>query len=693
MLAALGGGCAIGDRGRLRQVLGQTRAEESTTTEATTLIDLAGSRRLSDGWELRASDRSIRRATTSRALGQETRSVTLSHQPSVDLNRNGSLFDINLSADRRSSSLSGGGFDNTLIRDNVFGRLVYHPTNLPQISLQSEQTRSKDDRGLDSIETRSIYRLEHNVEGFSYYGEILRQGLEDHQLRQTQDRRDLLAGLNADWASEDNTVTASIGLLHSQYDITERGNRGGLDRIPLAAGLYAIDDTPTLGTLPVNAQLVDGNLAAGAGVPIGGVASGGGIDRNIGFDQGPVPVAVDEIRLYTDVALSAAEARQFQWSVYSSNDNLSWKLERFSAPFRYDAGRQRFEIDVAGLASRYLKVVNTAHAPAAPAVEVSEIQAYGRQGGLGNGSKERQDRADLSFALRPSDSWSMILDGSVGRTERRDQGRLTRDENALRVNLNTTWRPLYWLAASAQAGHEDYDDPVFVSRLLDTRTGSLSFLPNERLSFDVSLSRREEDRDQRPYARNDALTGRASANFAHDILASLQATRAHQQEFLADRRSDRDSLLASVHAPVREDLEVLLEEQIDLLQIREVGVGVTDTDSQMTGAEFVYRPSELLTVVADLEYWSQALTNTGLTQRYRLDWLPFAGGQLLVQLDVRHETGGVLLGPTETTFAQVRWTLRKTTYLDLTTIWTSRAGSAGTTERVRSVSLTLSADF
>ncbi len=694
-LLLLLGGCAVGARGRVRQTAGQTSTDGQETTEIGTLVDLSLDRSLSEEWQLRFSNRSQRRAAVTQLAGGggSSRSTTTSHQPSLDLVHTSRLWDVNFSVERRINDLSVTGPDNQVVRDNIFGRLSYHPSGLPTLTVQSEYATAVDDRMLDTTDLRTIFRVQHDLEDVTVFYEHAIETIEDLEFQERQDRTDDVLRLSGAWQDDGGVLAATFNLSHTQYSIQDRGAPLGIGTLPVSAGLFAEDDTPTLGSLATHPSLVDGDLGTGTGIQIGGVASGGGLNRNIGVDQGALPRPVDEVYLYVDALFTAQEAAQFNWAVYASSDNLTWTQVRAAAPFVFDAGRLRFVIQAGGVASRYVKVVNTAHAVAAAAVQVTEIRILGSQGALVSGTSERQERGDANVRLRPAEDLDFFVELGGGQTVRDDAGQRVKDESSYRYTVGSTWQPLEWLSGTVKTSRERFDDPLLITRDLQQHSGSVEVAPNERVTLEFSASRSREDRDDLPYIATDALFARSSVSLVHDMVFSLQASRSHQEEAQAGRRSDRDFLLASLYAPLRSNLEVRLDQQLDNLDVVETSGATTATENQMSGIEVIWRATPLLTLVADLEYWGRAVQQTGLTQRYRVDWLPFPEGQLLVQLDYRRESGGVILTPTESTFLQLRWTLQRNVYVDLTGTWTTRGTITGESQAVRNLLLTLSFDF
>ena len=679
--------------GRLRETFNDVKGTGQDSTQHETLVDVAVEKQVSQNWEVRVSDRSQRRALTGDVAGVDSRTTTTIHQPAVDILHLSELLEVGFNAERRATDISTIGPDNAIVRDQLFGRAEYRPQGLPIMSVQTEYLTSEDDRTLDTTDLRSIFRIGHDIEYLSAFYEHADEQMDDKFAGIDRDRTDNLFRLSGSYNDDEGLWGATLDLSHSDFEVIEKGVSQSLGELPTQIGLFDVDTTPTFGTLPARPALTDGNRTAGAGVRIGGVASGGDRDRNIGVDQGSVAREVIEIHLYTDVAFTSIEANLFAWSVYTSSDNLSWDLATGSAPFLYDIGRRRFEIQAGSVASRYVKVVNTSHATGAGAVEVAEIEILGREQAILGSTRQRQNRADSSLRLRPTEELDIVLEGGIGDLTRSDTGERIQDEDNYRVGVLSNYRPWDWITAQARASKERQDDPLLLTRDVSNYAGSLLIEANPHLGFDLSASRTEEDRDGAPFISTDAVFGRSSATLAHDILASVEVSRSWQEEAGVGRESVRDFALASIQAPLRRDLDVRLDQRVDFLEVNQAGAPTTETDTVVTGLEGTYRPTPLLTLFVDLEYWSEAIENTGLSTRTRLDWLPFPEGQLFVQLDYLRETGGVIGGPNETTFVQLRWKLDRGAFLDLTSVWNQRESTTGEKSRLRNFLVTLGFEF
>jgi len=178
--------------------------------------------------------------------------------------------------------------------------------------------------------------------------------------------------------------------LYSSYNIAHTDSRTTtssstaeiLTQLFPFSGLSAVDDTPADGPLNINSDLIDGNLAAGAGINIG---RGDTIPRNMGIDF----VTASEVNIlyvWTSRELPPQIVNSFSWDIYTSQDNQNWTLYTTVPIAVFGSFQNRFEISFSNVKTRYIKVVtsplSSAEAALVPAftdpdnILVTEIQAF-----------------------------------------------------------------------------------------------------------------------------------------------------------------------------------------------------------------------------------------------------------------------------------------------------------------------------
>jgi hypothetical protein len=162
-------------------------------------------------------------------------------------------------------------------------------------------------------------------------------------------------------------VYVSYAATHIGVDTQVHGTGGTVAtlRTP-TAGLSAVEafpDTPQRITLGQNPALVDGNLTAGVGIDLGfaRTAAGDTHFRDLGAQLPDLLTSVNTFYVWIDrplapevvTAMGAAGA----WTVYRSDDNLTWSQVPIVAPVVFGLFNDRFEITIPETQARYLKVV------------------------------------------------------------------------------------------------------------------------------------------------------------------------------------------------------------------------------------------------------------------------------------------------------------------------------------------------
>jgi len=153
------------------------------------------------------------------------------------------------------------------------------------------------------------------------------------------------------------------------YSRVDQSSGTALVRISMAAYSGQVDPAANV-SLSLNSGLTNNNKSDAALV-VNDPADPNRMAVGIRADSQPI----NELYLYTDIALSPAISSQFTWDLYSSNDNTNWTLVKNNVTAPYDSASQRFEINMSGYQSNFLRVV-AVNDPAATSVNFSEIEVY-----------------------------------------------------------------------------------------------------------------------------------------------------------------------------------------------------------------------------------------------------------------------------------------------------------------------------
>ena len=291
---------------------------------------------------------------------------------------------------REERARTAGLSDIKLVNDEYNAYLGWYPAGGPRSDFQYVRSHTFDgerafqdgERDYASVGSNYTFRNLGAYYGGSYLG--------------TKDR---ISGLESRQAAHAGRVNYSGTYLDQRlfwnalYNINHQDlttlspGQGGEVAIPVLAtsGLSAVSDLPATARLPENAQLIDGNLTAGAGVDLGRPAPGEDAQaRNIGLDF-VNRTEVNRLFVWVDRDLPAEVAGSFSWDIYSSEDNIGWRRETTVATASFGPFDRRFQIDFSGITARYLKAVTRPLSAAVPNSQgfpdifVAEVQAFVRR--------------------------------------------------------------------------------------------------------------------------------------------------------------------------------------------------------------------------------------------------------------------------------------------------------------------------
>jgi hypothetical protein len=264
------------------------------------------------------------------------------------------------------------------VRESISAAVSWRPADLPALSLRLSRADTYDDAreridltGDEALLT-ATYEPVPNLD--------LRYAL--RYSHSTNHLTDVVGNelVNSGAATWSGRYLAGRGNVYLGYNITARTSDvqapdGGLvevRQLPVA-GLSIVEQfpaTPLRVTLNPNAALIDGNVAASAGVNLGTAAGAGTIIadcssspgcRDLGAQFQDVITPVNAIHVYIDQdqRLPQSVAALFSWEAYQSDDNArgEWTPVAVTGPVVYNEALFRFEVPIERTRARYLKVV------------------------------------------------------------------------------------------------------------------------------------------------------------------------------------------------------------------------------------------------------------------------------------------------------------------------------------------------
>ncbi len=319
-------------------------------------------------------------------------SSTTSIKPFVDLTLRSPVFNAGGRYNIREVKTSGTDTDQmTTVNEHYSAVFGWNPAELPSLEARFDTTNFYDsDRSIQDT-TNDFFSL-----ALRYVPEYeLLKGLEvRYQPTYTKinNRLDDVITTNMTHNSRltfsDSyfhrrvSLYTSYNISHTETEFTTFSTTGEIStQLFPFSGLSAIDDTPDEGALNENSELIDGDVAAGAGVNIG---RGDTNPRNIGLDF-VTASEVNIIYVWTSRELPSQIVNSFSWDIYTSKDNQNWTLYSTVPAAVFGPIQNRFEINIPNVKTRYIKVVTSPLSPAEAALApgfadpdnilVTEVQA------------------------------------------------------------------------------------------------------------------------------------------------------------------------------------------------------------------------------------------------------------------------------------------------------------------------------
>lgn len=637
----------------------------------------------------------IRSVITDTSLGSEEGAgitPTQNYEPSIDVAVRNPVLTLEAGASGLFSHQEG--FDQEDIdfsRASIYSRLTWNPVGLPSWRIGVEETRLRSGSQGHSDETEWDLEGNHAFGPWRFHYAGTFETLTDEGSAIDRSLVENIGRIDYQQDFDESGTNLAFGVL---YDGTVRNDDIGDEAtgppIVPVAGLFAIDSTPTSGALVDRPSLVDGDTATSAGVNIGSSLSGGGTDRNIGLDIGSAR-AVREMRVSTDVDVGSTDSLFYVWEVYGSDDNRNWRLLTAAAAFTYDTFLRRFEITFGPSTFRYWKVVNTGVPPTSGAIFVTELTAIGEDTGSGSTRSTRDlASANLSFRIVPFDGFDVTTTILFGTTDTKDAGRQTQDETRIFVGLSARYQPVPDWDVTLSGSRDEITDPVTTDRDLNFLSTLASYRPWEGLETSLTASHREDDEDGELDFRATSIGTRVGAELDPELSASVEVTHTDAKDPDAGNETEQWSLATLVFAKLTRELQFNFEGRRDSVDV----TGNTEFASPsqvILSPELIYRPGPSVLASADLEHRSGEGEN-GLFQKYRLDWLPFPGGTLNVEInyafEVAAESGS---GTRHGLLARIVWNLTTRSYFEL--LGTDQRTTEGEGNRAQSLLLTYNFSF
>jgi hypothetical protein len=566
---------------------------------------------------------------------------------------------------------------------SLFSR--YDPTRTVRLRYQGNYSETQD--RLTDVETKSI-------------GNDVRVNYDDQYLRNR-----VTVSAYYDYGRRASEITTSgQGTVNFQVFAVDGLflNSDNLLTDPLRSAPFLIDNT-MIG--PTNATNNIGS-ATSATSPPDTVARNIGLQFAAATEMNALDVWVYSVTGVTiDTAvpayLPAPVAGSFTWSVYTSTDNLNWRLHQtgVSAPYEIDAARPgvgRFEITFPNVATKYIKVVVSPLSPFAaggqgrdfPGIYVTELQAFiarpaadvtgkfsstSQIGGLTTKVMILKIPAlyyDFSYFYNRSESPISIT-------------RTTTMSNALTVLHQ--FNPVF----SGTARGERVDDSDITGDTVSLRfSAQITAVPLPTLSHTLGYSTGTR---QSPTGRStsQALTLTNTAELYRNITAFLNGGLSSSTSE-TDQKIDAMTYSWGINLIPIGTLNITLSSSYEQSDRSGGGVPASSSFTRSNDASVSYYPFRALYLYASRSERSGSDQPRDTLTNYGLNWSPFPGGDLVFNFSYSESRRALDNSIDKQMIPSLRWNITRRTYTVAAYNSTRNTSDFGqSTTRTYSVSLNM----
>lgn len=566
----------------------------------------------------------------------------------------------------------------------AFARVDVTPRDLPSSSLDAERRVSRDEgAGLDQVESAAGIAFVQEIGGWQ-----LRQsnrvvefedGARAFERRQIQ----LQAGAAFEAAPSARRVTGNVAVNASAVRMEETflGASGGLvpREIAAARGLYAVDDLPAdssdhpLAAVPA---LVDGNLAASAGISIG---PDGASFQNVGVDMGRF-IEIDELRIYARNADGNPLPTDglVTWTAYGSADGSSW-IPAGATRSVYFAPLGYYQVQFDRTTARYFKAVsfgvNTLQAfvTEVQAVVNEEFRPRDRRvnwnvAGMGTGQVQVRISERTTLGYTGLANYGRQTSGSLGASTFFDVDQMVAATYESSRQLTLDARVQYREVFPGGAGQRATATGV---------VGTARVLPLPTLEHALGAGWTAERATSRE-VDTATVTLRNVAHVYPTLDVLLDAGYTWQGDRATSRSGDRYSGATSVRAQLTRDLGLTLAGAWSRAYETTAPIQAGQDDRYF--ADVSWRASSRLNLGARVG-WVEASSASGLTQRYRVYWNPFQGGSIQLGVTYDEDVDSFIQQRSRRFSIYPRWQLNRHASLDLNySLFTRNMGENPRTE-------------
>ncbi|MBI3450298.1 MAG: discoidin domain-containing protein [Acidobacteria bacterium] len=545
-------------------------------------------------------------------------------------------------------------------RRDSFGRAQWSVEGLPTVNwLVTDTSVTKEDVRL-SNESRSLLTASQGLRSSHWGLSLENRWFEDPNIDFRRDSYEITGNGDTHRSFLAGRLSFSAQGTAAQGRIVDRTSGTvtvDVQRRP-RAGLFAIDPTPDVGQLPDAPALVDGDLTAGA-------ADLDADFRNFGFDFG-FPQKVDSIFVYVERTLLPGHEQDYFWEVYTSTDGIFWAIHSGAQLGVFNTVRNRFEIRFPLVPAnvRYVKIVNLSHSVNEPPLAVTEIEAFGQELRTGQDvTRTEQQSGNLSVLYKASPHVDVTFNSFGNRQGIEEDGLRPARNSDLNNTLATTLRRgVTMTTVSLQAIERDSTDVTAESDRIVAATFAAT--PVSSLDLSISGQHRRNTSEGDLLARQDLVSVRAAARFLHNTEASVDLSYFRQDAPQVNLDTVRRSANFTLASTLRPSLVFTGNYLIDRQELSGVFSGAPGRTDLYLASRLTWRPTRVFG--GGIGYLYQRIgERTGETQMYDVDWLPFPGGSLQVELSKHQDRQSLQGGLRDQNRAAVRWNMNPRTQIEL----------------------------
>ncbi len=572
---------------------------------------------------------------------------------------------------REDRNRTSGLTDVKLINDEWDGYLGWNPDGGPNSQFQYVRSATFDaSRAL--VDTTKNYVLLNSNYSYKDFTAYYRGSyLDTNDALNDVDTRQMSHGARVSYAGsfidKRLSVDATYNVNH-QGITTTAGGKGGEVAIPVTpyAGLSINSDTPLTARLTANPLLIDGNLTASAGVDLGlPVPPADTQARNIGLDF-LNPAQVNRFLVWVDRDLPVEVSNSFSWDIYSSLDNVMWKLEANVPVAPFGPFEDRFQVDFTAVTARYLKVVvrplsaAVANASTYPHILVTEIQPFMVQppGAVRTELSQTTHIVNTDVRFRIVDS--LFYEGSYFYNGPNVQGAHT-DTLSNGLSVNHTFNRIF--STFGRLAFEEGTDPEG-HRTATVTNATFTIEPIPTLRTSLLWNGMDERIGGVPRSRNGFYVQNSAQPYA-GVSLQFGVGWSATTELTGSASNDTVVNLSGTVTP-REHVSLTFNYDDTSSSRSGFYVGPQRYRTQRLYGALAVDPTRTLHLVVGEEIIAvtgqQAMTTLDLSA----NWSPFPDGALQFLFAYNDALRPLVYGKDRNTQATVRWNLTRRSYIDVT---------------------------